>query len=671
MRRTKSVLWICLLLSFVSLIYLRHFHNGFHFDDIHAVVLNPYIRDLHNIPKFFTDARTFSILPTNRTYRPIVSTSLALDYAVGGGLNPLYFQASTFVWYLVQLVLMYFLFRTVADLARPDPRNLWMALFATSWYGLHPAMAETVNYVIQRGDLYSTLGVIAAVLIYARYPRQRKYGLYLLPFVGAVLSKAPALIFPAILLVYLWLFEEDAQPGRLIRALLHCAPAFLVTAALVWFSAAMTPKEFNPGTPSVYAYRITQPLVALRYFLTFFAPGGLTADTDHKPVPSIWIDWAWLGFLFVFAVITVAVVSSRRREWRPVSFGLWWFLLAILPTSIFPLAEVENDHRMFFPFVGLVLSASWPVALWIYHQPRTRRVFAIGLSAVCVVELMVLALGTVQRNLVWHTEESLWRDVTVKSPRNARGWLNYGVSQLQKRSWDPALASFERAKALEVNYPLADNDLGIVKGKLKRKTEAEQHFHRALRLLPRDSAINYSYAAWLKDNGRSDEAGERLRLVMKMNPDYLPAAYLEAEIHAVAKDWTALRTLAENILARFPSEQDAKAYRLMAACESGELATAGGAITSFQTASTFLQLSALYYQTGKFDQSRAAAESALKLRPNYSEAYNNIAAAERARGNWDAAAQAAREALRLRPTYETARVNLTRSMAHERDPSDQ
>jgi hypothetical protein len=31
-------------------------------------------------------------------------------------------------------------------------------------------MAETVNYVIQRGDLYCTLGCVAALLIYARYP---------------------------------------------------------------------------------------------------------------------------------------------------------------------------------------------------------------------------------------------------------------------------------------------------------------------------------------------------------------------------------------------------------------------------------------------------------------------------------------------------------------------
>jgi hypothetical protein len=45
----------------------------------------------------------------------------------------------------------------------------WLALFAASWFGLHPAIAETVNYIIQRGDLYCTLGCVAALFLFARY----------------------------------------------------------------------------------------------------------------------------------------------------------------------------------------------------------------------------------------------------------------------------------------------------------------------------------------------------------------------------------------------------------------------------------------------------------------------------------------------------------------------
>src|ERR1700709_1223630 len=90
------------LLATVTAVYANHFENGFHFDDFHTVTDNPYIRSLTNIPKFFTDAETFSTLPSNRSYRPLISTSLAIDYWMGHGLKPLYFHLSTFFWFLLQ-----------------------------------------------------------------------------------------------------------------------------------------------------------------------------------------------------------------------------------------------------------------------------------------------------------------------------------------------------------------------------------------------------------------------------------------------------------------------------------------------------------------------------------------------------------------------------------------
>src|ERR1700722_16534306 len=102
-----------LLLVAVTLAYSNHFQNDFHFDDFHTVNNNPYIRSLRNAKLFFTDPSTFSILPANRTYRPLVTLSLAVDYWLGSGLKPFYFHLDTFLWYLVQLALMMALFRRI------------------------------------------------------------------------------------------------------------------------------------------------------------------------------------------------------------------------------------------------------------------------------------------------------------------------------------------------------------------------------------------------------------------------------------------------------------------------------------------------------------------------------------------------------------------------------
>ena len=72
-----------LLLIALLTAYANHFHNSFHFDDAHTIVNNASIRELRNIPLFFRDATTFSSLPSNQSYRPLVSTLLAIDYRLG------------------------------------------------------------------------------------------------------------------------------------------------------------------------------------------------------------------------------------------------------------------------------------------------------------------------------------------------------------------------------------------------------------------------------------------------------------------------------------------------------------------------------------------------------------------------------------------------------------
>src|SRR5262249_3211201 len=88
------------------LAYANHFQHGFHFDDSHAIVDNVYVRDLAYIPRYFTDATTFSVLPLNQSYRPALQTTFAIDYRIGGGYKPIVFQVDTFLWYLLLLAAM-------------------------------------------------------------------------------------------------------------------------------------------------------------------------------------------------------------------------------------------------------------------------------------------------------------------------------------------------------------------------------------------------------------------------------------------------------------------------------------------------------------------------------------------------------------------------------------
>ena len=311
LRSWRLVLPAALVLA-ICAAYANHFQNSFHFDDAHTVVDNPYIRSLRNVPRFFTDATTFSVLPPNRTYRPFVSTSLAIDYALAHGYHPFWFHVSTFVVFMLQLGAMYALYAGILNAACPAAEartsNQLLALLSVAWYGLHPAMAETVNYIIQRGDVFCAAGVVAALAAYARLPRLRKTGLYLVPFAFALLSKPPAAVFPLLLFLYLAMFEQDGK-GRFGRAAFASLPSMGLCVLLMWLQSAMTPKTFTPSAISSYSYCITQPFVLMRYFGSLFAPVHLNVDTDLQPFPTL-NGSALLGFLFLALLLALAWVTA-------------------------------------------------------------------------------------------------------------------------------------------------------------------------------------------------------------------------------------------------------------------------------------------------------------------------------------------------------------------------
>ena len=636
--------------------YSNSFQNEFHFDDFHTVVDNPAIRSLRNVPRFFTDATTFSVLPANRTYRPVVSTMLALDYWMGHGYGPLWFHVGTFVVFLGEVLLLYALYRLLLDRIRREAANEWLALFGAAWFGLHPAMAETVNYVIQRGDLYCTVGCVGALYVFARYPERRKFGVYLLPFAFAMLSKPPAAVFPVLLLFYCYFFESEEGTGleRWRRAVVGALPSVVATAVLLALQSAMTPKSFLPSIIAPWDYRLTQPFVWLRYFGALFLPVHLNVDTDLSAFSEVNLQVV-AGIVFLVALAVGIGVTVRRRLLYPIAFGLIWFVVTQLPTSLYPLSEVENDHRMFFSFAGLILAVVW--AAWLVWERFVGLAMQTKVGPV-VVAMLVLVLGAYgygvhQRNAVWHDEESLWRDDALKSPHNGRGLMIYGLTQMNKGAYAVALDYFERALVYTPNYSTLEVNLGVVNGNMAdlgpaseaagRSAEAEKHFQRAIVLTPGDDTAHAFYGRWLEQHGRFAEAIAQLQMAIQLDPqrpfdhDTLIEAYSRS---GDLKD----------------AQKEAAAT--VAAMPGDETAVQALAHPAAQGVAYWINLSLVQSKQGLNEASIASARKALEIDPNSVEAYNNIGAGYGAMGQWDEAIKNEQEALRVRPDYQLARNNL-------------
>lgn len=649
------ILALAAALALLIAAYSNHFQNSFHFDDFHTIQNNPHIRTLSNVAKFFTDAHTFSTLPTHQVYRPLLTTSLAIDYVRGGGQTQP-FHVTTFGIYLAYLACIFALFLKIMRVSDPQGQIWFAAFFGTAIYALHPVSAETVNYIVQRADLLSTFGVVAGVALYAYKPQWRRWGLYLVPVVLALLCKPPALVFPAMLAAYIYLFEPRTG---VIRAIL---PSIVICAAVALLLNSMTVGSFNPGGTSPALYRITQMYVVLFYFGSFFAPVHLTADTDWGVLEGIGDPRALAGAAFLVALATAIYITQKRNATKPIAFGLIWFVAALFPTSWMPLAEVANDHRMFFPFVGLTLSVTWGIWLLLRGALAKRPVQWAAAGAVCLL-LVAEAKGTYDRNEVWRNEETLWLDVTRKSPTNGRGLMNYALTQMAKGDAKTALQYLEQARIYTPSYFLLEINLGIANGELGRHAEAESHFERAMMLEPRRYESYHYYGRWLHRQKRIQEAASKMQNAVNLNPAAIDARHLLMQIYSEQGNWEPLQALARETLQVVPADPTALRYLNSSRPGMTALERAEQTVKSSPTPENYLSLSLTYYQAARYEDCIRSAREALRLRPNYPEAYNNIAAGFNAMKRWSEGIAAADEALRLNPKYDLARNNRAWAMS--------
>ena len=659
--RIKLIILSILLLAAILLTYSNHWQNLFHFDDTHTVENNVYIRQISNIPLLFKDPKTFSNLPTHCSYRPLVSTTLAIDYYLGKGLNPFYFHLDTFILFLLQGVLMFFMFAKILEGLASKSTSQYVSLFATALYMLHPALAETVNYVISRSDTLSTLFVVMAFVVYQYSAVARKYYLYLIPVLIGSLAKPTAVMFAPMLLVYHILFEQhkfvlDVTKFDWKRLLLITLPSFVFVAAVYLFMRHKEEGLFEAGGYSFVNYVITQPFVMIHYVSQFLLPTKLSADTDLGTFASPAEPLAIIGFVFVSCMIFAIIYLSQYRRWRPVSFGLAWFLLSLVPTTFVPLAEVMNDHRVFYPYVGLALALVW--TLYLLFENQIQKASTAALTFLLVIVLCGYSYGTHQRNEVWRNEETLWHDVSIKSPKNGRGLMNYGLIFMSRNSNDTANYYFTKAAEYYPNYSLLRINTAILKDAMGRPQEAEAEFKQGINLDPKEAGNYYYYARFLKKLGRKDEAIANLTQCLNLVDSRMEARYDLMPLLYEQKRMEELKTVAQRTLQLAPGDAAATMYLQMASRGKSQLELEIEKSANFKTPDQFLNLSLLYYNAGNYQGCIDAAEKAIKLKPDFAEAYNNIGSAYNAMNKFEEGAKACEMALKFKPGYALAQGNL-------------
>lgn len=411
---------------------------------------------------------------------------------------------------------------------------------------------------------------------------------------------------------------------------------FVVGAGMYVFTRSMFAETWRPSDVTAGEYLNTQPYIFWIYIKTFFLPTHLTADTDLtviKQTLSAKVVW---GLLVIVVSLMLAFRSAFVRRMLPIAFGIMWFYVALIPSSsVIPLAEVMNHHRTFFPYIGLVMACFWAGQLLFERifKTSTRNVGRAALAIFLIGLFGAHAYATYQRNEVWHSDDSLWLDVTIKSPKNGRGLMNYGLAQMHQGNLETAITYYQKAMRssyqghpyLYVNMAIAKDALADRLHDQSLKNEAENHLRWAIQLGHGYPDTHFQYAKWLVRNGRSEEAFPYLTTALELSPEHESAKPLMAALVASSK--AELRILEEQAFA-------------------------------LNTPEGYLGLSLKYYYRGRFEDCIKACQLALKLKPDYAAAYNNICTAYNKMGRYGEGIIACEKAIEFQPDFQLAKGNL-------------
>lgn len=644
MKQRQLFLFGALLIVALTAVYWNHFDNGFYFDDIHTIVNNEYIRSLENVPEFFTNIETFGTMPNNRGYRPMVTLLNAIDYRLGGNkLNPVIFHISIYSAYVLQGILLFiFLLNLFRRLVSKENAG-WIALGTTAFYLFHTANAETINYIISRSDQFSTLCFLATLVLY-QWQRTRRLYLYLAPLVVGLFTKEVTFMLVPILGLYHLLFEEETTWKELYsssgwkkfgRSIIAVLPAFVVGFGLILFNLIyMTdPARLAGGLahPRI-DYFTSQFIVVVHYLANFVLPIDLSADPAHKVTAEVFNLKKTLSLAIILALHATALYCTTKRALTPIAFGILWFFVTLAPTSTLnPLYQVSNDHRTFLPYIGLCITVGWCVFL-LYQRLESKHLRTVLLAS-CALVIIGHSYGTYQRNEVWGTAETLWKDAVEKGPSNGRAQMNYGLVLMGQGKYDEAEKHFVKAVEILPYWPYSNVNMAILKDAQGDWTTAEKYFNLALKWGKDNPEPYYYYARSLVKRGEVKRAMDLLNQGHEVSPKHVNINQLRGQLRLQVAS---------------PEEKLSKQLEL---------------VKQSPTSDNFINLSLLQYQQKDFEGCIATCYRALEINPKNAIAYNNICSAHNALKQWKKAAEACRKALEIDPKFDRAKNNLTWSLS--------
>ena len=510
-----------------AVVYANSLSGPFLFDDSATIVENRTIRQLWP-PLWLTRAWHPEVSSDGR---PVVSFSLALNYAVGG-LDVRGYHLVNVAVHILAAVVLFGVARRTLSAGKPGE---WFGRHAEgvalSWallWLVHPLQTECVNYVSQRTE--SIMGLFYLLVLYCALrvmhgEGARWSGVAVVCCALGMASKEVMVSAPLLVVLY----DRTFAAGSFREALRRRWGLYAGLGATWLIPGLLLARDPHGNTigsaASVGAldYALNQCVVVVRYLQLVYWPQPLVFDYGQPQ--SLALD-AVAPHAVVLAILLAGTVAALIYWPRSGFLGAWFFVI-LAPTSSFVpiLTEVGAERRAYLSSAGAIGLAMVGGFLLLRQVARyadrvgkdgSRMAAWIGGSGLAVAAL-ALSVLTVLRNGDYRDPVEIWTQAVELVPGNDRAHTNLGVALADRGKIGAALVHYRRALEINLGDPEAHNNLGYALAVLGKLDSATIHYRRALERDPDYVSAHANLAGVLIAQGKVETAIVHYRRVVELD----------------------------------------------------------------------------------------------------------------------------------------------------------
>ena len=620
-------LLICVAIAVLTLIvYGPMIDHGFiSFDDDDYITDNPIVRRGLTVDGFVWAFAS----PHVYNWHPLTWLSHMADVQLFG-LNAGAHHMVGLLLHSGNALLLFFLLRAMTG-------TLWRSAAAAALFALHPLHVESVAWAAERKDLLSTLFWFITVGLYLRYvkhPGIRRIWPVCLCYAAGLMAKQMAVTLPFLLLLI------DYWPlGRLRPAPTAPAASVLTRDAAAAnrpeHGEARPPRAGGDKTLSSLWPRIG-PLIGEKLPLFVLAAGASLLIYLIQTQTGIVKSAAEFPFSARLANALVAYVAYLFKTLYPLHLAVFY----PHPGTALPLWQAAGAALLLAAITVTVLRSRKPylVVGWLWYLGTLVPVIGlvqVGIQGMADRYTYVPLIG-IFIMAAWGVPDLVdrWRSRNAVLACAAAGGLGALaiLTWLQVGTWRNNITIYSHAVEVTAGNYWAEYNLGLALMAGDRDDEALPHFQEAVRLQPGYADAYLNIGVIQAKRGRLDDAAANFGRVLELRP-----AHREA-----------LRNLS------------------LALIRQGKVAEAAARLGELRRLNP--NDPEAWFLTGVLQrENHSAGESAyreaIRLRPDYAEAHNNLGILLARQGRLEAAIGHFREAMRIRPDNPEAQRNLDAALS--------